>query len=106
MKQKSLTNNRKALKSTPRGLEQDSASAISDSTLGQFEISSAAKSGAVSAEIASGALTPDALAAALLALLPEDRARLAALLLGEQAKGRVSEEMALPLPRTAQDATN
>jgi len=68
------------------GLEPDSASADSDSNLGQFDFQRDAKSGAVCREIASAALTPDTLAAALLALAPEDRARLATMLTREQAE--------------------
>jgi hypothetical protein len=53
--------------------------------LGQSPSSSAAKSGAVSAEAASfpPTLTPEALAEALLGLSPDDRARLAAMLLNQ-----------------------
>jgi hypothetical protein len=50
--------------------------------LWQPPIPGAAESGAVGAQITVAGLTAESLAAALLALPPEDRARLAALLLG------------------------
>jgi hypothetical protein len=67
----------------PRGLETVSTSRTTDNKLGQTSFQSGAESGAVSTETPSG-LTAEALAAALMALSPADRARLAALLTGEQ----------------------
>lgn len=75
----------------PRGLETDSTTAISDNTLAQSSFSSGAQSGAVCDETGSAVLTVEALAAALLGLSPEDRARLAAMLLGQgEGKGETS----------------
>ena len=67
------------------GVEPLEASGLGESGLRQSALSSGAKSGAVAAETAE--LTVDALATALLGLSTEDRARLAALLLGQQADG-------------------
>jgi hypothetical protein len=69
------------------GLEPDSATSDPDSNLGQFDFQSDAKSGAVCREIASMTLTPDSLAAALLALPADDRACLAGMLTGEGGEG-------------------
>jgi hypothetical protein len=67
----------------PRGLETESGSSNSDNKLGQTSFQSGAESGAVSTETALP-LTAELLAAALMALSPVDRARLAVLLTGEQ----------------------
>ena len=67
----------------PRGLEGLSTTASPTNDLGQSPFPSGAESGAVAAEIPSGGLTPEVLAAALLSLPLDDRARLAALLLGK-----------------------
>ena len=78
-----------------------------DSPLGQASVSSAAKSGAFSTETAAP-LTPEALAAALLALPRDDRARLAALLLSPPT-GRPEEEavrVAADAPQARQAAAN
>jgi hypothetical protein len=64
----------------PAGLETVSATTCPDKDLGQSPIPGGAESGAVAAEVASGWLTPEALATALLSLPPADRARLAAYL--------------------------
>ena len=64
----------------PRGLEAPSATSCPNNNLGQSAFPSGAESGAVAAEVASGGLTPEALAAALLSLPLDDRARLAAFL--------------------------
>jgi hypothetical protein len=61
---------------------------LSDNSLGQFAFSSGAKSGAVAGQ--SAGLTVEALAAALLGLSPEDRARLAAMLLGQADGAKVN----------------
>jgi hypothetical protein len=68
------------LKVPPAGLEQtpDNIEDSGSSSPG------AAKSAAFPAEICPASLTPEALAWALQALPPSDRARLAALLLGQQ----------------------
>jgi hypothetical protein len=87
---KSLQDNRLP----PRGLETLPASGNSDNGLRQPPALGAAKSGAFPAETASPALTAEALAAALLALPREDRARLAAMLLGrpaEQGEGEAAD---------------
>jgi hypothetical protein len=66
------------------GLEPAAATGIHNNDLRQSPQEGAAKSGAVPAEASTP--TVESLAAALLALPPADRARLAALLLG-QAEG-------------------
>jgi hypothetical protein len=71
----------------PAGLETLSASSLSNNNLRQSSLPADAQSGAVGAEAAPVQLTPEALAAAILALSPADRARLAALLVGEQPEG-------------------
>jgi hypothetical protein len=74
----------------PRGFEPDSLSTISTNDLRQSTPDGAAKSGAVGAESTStGNL--ESLAAALLALPPADRARLAALLAGQQTEQEQDE---------------
>jgi hypothetical protein len=67
------------------GLEPLAPSTAQDNDLRQTPQDGAAESGAVSVDPST--LTLEALAAALLALPPADRARLAALLLGGEAKG-------------------
>jgi hypothetical protein len=71
-----------ALAVPPRGLETADATRFPNNDLGQSPFLSGAESGAVAAEVAR--LTPKALAAALMGLPPADRARLAAVLLGQQ----------------------
>jgi hypothetical protein len=66
----------------PRGLETASVTRYFTNDLGQLAFPCGAESGAVPAELAR--LTPEALAAALMGLSPADRARLAALLVGQQ----------------------
>ena len=60
------------------GLETFSATTFSDDELGRSTISSGAESGAVSLGLSMH--TPEALAAALLSLSPDDRTRLASML--------------------------
>lgn len=69
------------------GLEPLSISPDAANSLANPPDAGGAKSGALSGETGSQALTLDALAAALLALTPEDRDRLAALLTPDGKRG-------------------
>jgi hypothetical protein len=66
------------------GLETLSATTFTDNNLRQTLPEGDAQSGAVAAESVSVPVTPELLAATLLGLSPEDRARLAAVLLAKQ----------------------
>jgi hypothetical protein len=67
-----------------RGLEALDATSNSDNNLRQSSSRRAAQRGALADNTSSAVQTAEALAAALLALPPAERARLSALLLGRQ----------------------
>jgi hypothetical protein len=69
------------------GLETVSATGHPEGSLRQSESDDDAQSGAVTAERPSTTLTPDALAAALFSLSPDERALLAAVLLKQPEGG-------------------